>query len=302
MFSNDRYSIAYDDAGEGEPALLLVPGWCESRNVFGKLAPLLQANRRVMDVDLIGHGESAAGRNDFGTLELADGIMALIESSGASRIIPVLHSHAGFLGLELRRRLGDRIVKLVLLDWIVLDPPQPFLDALAALQDPIRWKSARDQLFAMWLDREDIRDVIAHVQKDMGSFGADMWARAGREITAAYAREGTPLDALKRLEPPLDVLHLYSQPDDARYYRAQESFAAANPWFRVQRLSVPGHFPMLAAPADVARAIESFITPQRPHQSVVSRVDLPALQSQRLYEHTMFRKTTFAQNVKDVSV
>ena len=259
MFGNDRCSIAYGDIGAGEPALLLVPGWCESRAVFRKLAPLLRANHRVIDIDLIGQGESPVARSDFGTAELVELTVALIESRGADRIVPVLHSHAGFVGLQLRRRFGDRVPNIVLLDWIVLDPPQPFLDALAALQDPTLWKSARDRLFAMWLHGEEDPDVVAHVHDDMGSFGANMWARAGREIAAAYAHEGSPLAALERVGPPPEVLHLYSQPDDTGYLRAQESFAAAHPWFHVCKLPVPGHFPMIAAAGDVSRAIESFV-------------------------------------------
>ncbi|GIW52792.1 MAG: hypothetical protein KatS3mg081_2147 [Gemmatimonadales bacterium] len=30
--------ISYDDQGQGEPALLFMPGWCGSRRVFDELA------------------------------------------------------------------------------------------------------------------------------------------------------------------------------------------------------------------------------------------------------------------------
>jgi hypothetical protein len=56
------------------------------------------------------------------------------------------------IAIELRRRLGARIPKLVLLDWIVLDPPPQFIAALKALQDRKGWQETRYQLFAMWLD------------------------------------------------------------------------------------------------------------------------------------------------------
>ncbi|CAM3209842.1 alpha/beta fold hydrolase [Rhodothermus bifroesti] len=32
--------IRYDDQGQGEPALLFLPGWCASRRVFAELAAL----------------------------------------------------------------------------------------------------------------------------------------------------------------------------------------------------------------------------------------------------------------------
>jgi len=52
--------------------------------------------------------------------------------------VPLAISHSGWVAIELRRRLGSRMPVVVLLDWLVLEPPAPFLDALAALQDPER--------------------------------------------------------------------------------------------------------------------------------------------------------------------
>jgi len=93
----------------------------------------------------------------------------------------------------------------------------------------------------------------------MGSYGFDMWARAGREIAAAYAREGNPLQALAALNPPVPVLHLYAQPDDPGYLQAQHAFAASYPWFHVQKLAAHSHFPMFEVPEAMAQAIEEFV-------------------------------------------
>ncbi len=101
--------------------------------------------------------------------------------------------------------------------------------------------------------------VIRLVREVMGSFGFEMWARAGRAIEAAYRREGRPLKALAELRPPVSVLHLYAQPADSEFLQAQEKFAEANPWFAVRKLNAESHFPMLELPEDMANAIESFV-------------------------------------------
>jgi hypothetical protein len=93
----------------------------------------------------------------------------------------------------------------------------------------------------------------------MGGYGQEMWGRAAREITAAYAAAGTPLKALAALEPPPPALHLYAQPADPAYLAAQERFAAEQPWFRVQRLDARSHFPTFEVPGDIAAAIEAFV-------------------------------------------
>ena len=177
----------------------------------------------------------------------------------AESIIPVATAHSGWVALELRRRLGSRIPKLVLLDWIILEAPAPFVGALQAFQDPAQWESAREQLFSLWLEGVDHPEVIRFVRKEMGAYGFAMWARAGREILAAYTQAGRPLNALAGLRPPVPTLHLYSQPADPGYLAVQEAFAAEHLWFHVCRLPARSHFPMLEVPELVAAEIEQFV-------------------------------------------
>lgn len=257
--SSDGIEISYDNLGHGEPALLLLPGWCGSRAVFDRLANGCASQRRVLSLDWRGHGQSAVSSGDFGADELVEDALAVITASKAERVVPVALSHAGWVAIELRRRLGARIPKLVLLDWIVLDPPAPFLNALQSLQDPVQWQGTRDQLFDMWLHGVDSPALAAYLRKDMGTYAFDMWARAGREISAAYNAAGNPLRALAALDSPPQVLHMYAQPDDAGYLFAQQSFSAEHLWFKVEKLDARSHFPMLEIPSAMAARIEEFI-------------------------------------------
>ncbi len=252
--------VRYDVAGSGEPALLLLHGWCDNRTQYHRLLPLLAQKRRVLAVDLPGHGGSESPPGDFGYRELVAGAVAVVEESGAPRVVPVAMAHAGWVALGLRRRLGpERIVKLVFLDWLVIEPARPFLEALQSLQDADRWKSTRAKLFADWL--EDAEPFISqHVNRTMGDFSFGMWARAGREVAAAYAREGSPLDALSALDPPTPALHLYALPKEEEFQAAQERFSKKHPWFASKRLDGKTHFPPLETPEAVAAAIEDFVS------------------------------------------
>ena len=188
-----------------------------------------------------------------------DDALAVIEASRAQEVVPVAMAHAGWVAIESRRRLGVRIPKLVLLDWIVLEAPPPFLGALQALQDPAQWHETRDQLFSMWLHGLDIPALTHYVREDMGSYPFEMWARAGREISAAYAKTGSPLQPLANLDPPVPVLHLYAQPEDPGYLAAQQSFGAAHLWFQVSKLEARSHLPMYEVPGEMAMVIERFV-------------------------------------------
>ena len=257
---SDGLQISYDDSGQGEPALLFMPGWCSSREVFAQLLPLCASCRRALALDWRGHGQSESPEGDFGDEGLVEDALAVIEASGAQRVVPVAQAHAGWVALELRRRLTGRIPRIVSLSWIVLDPPPPFLGALEALQDPEQWEQARDGLFSMWLEGVDNAEVIRFVREDMGSYGFECWARSGREISAAYAREGSPLRAWAFLAPPVPLLHLYARPPDPGYLAAQEAFAEEHAWFSVRKLEAHSHFPQIEVPDKVAEAIERFVT------------------------------------------
>lgn len=250
--------VSYDDHGQGEPALLFMPGWCGSRRVFDELGQRCATRRRTLALDWRGHGKSARPTDDFGASDLVNDALAVIEASQASLVVPVALSHAGWVAIELRRRLGARIPKLVLLDWIVMEAPPPFLGALQSLQDPAQWQQTREQLFSMWLRGLDIPALTHYVREDMGSYPFAMWTRAGREISAAYAKNGSPLQALASLDPPMPVLHLYAQPDDPGYLAAQRSFGTAHPWFQASRLEARSHFPMYEVPDEMVMAIERF--------------------------------------------
>jgi len=251
--------IRYEDVGRGEPALLFLPGWCTSRAVFGPVSSRLGARHRVLSVDLRGHGQSEQGDEDFTSSTLVEDVLAVVKASGARQVVPVALSHAGWFALELQRRLGARVPGLVLLDWIVLEPPRAVLEALKGLQSEA-WLGSRAALFRMWLEGVELEKVIRFVQEDMGAFSGEMWRRAGREIASAYAREGYPLRALSALTPPVPVLHLYSQPPEPAYWMAQQSFAADHPWFQVERLDAHSHFPTLEVPEVVAEHLERFLS------------------------------------------
>ena len=251
--------VAFDDVGEGEAALVMLPGWCSNRTVFRPLLAPAGRHRRVLALDWRGHGGSERPRGDFGTAELVDDVVGVLDVAGVERVVPVALSHAGWVAIELRRRLGpERVPGLVLLDWMVLGAPPPFYDALAGLQDPDSFQAVRSALFAMWTEGVTIPELDSHVG-EMAEYHFPMWARAGRAISAAFAEAGSPVAVLERLEPPPPTLHVYAQPADRAFLEGQRQYASGHEWFRVHRLEARSHFPMFEVPAEMADAIERFV-------------------------------------------
>lgn len=253
----DQSPAVYDDHGVGEPSLLLLPGWCGDRSVFAPVAAPAAERRRVVTTDLRGHGAST-DVEDFDSARQVDELVALLDDRGIERVVPVALSHAGWLAIELRRRLGAaRVPGVVLLDWMVLGPPPGFTEALAGLQSPEDWTVVRAGLFEMWTAGVENASVHEYVAS-MGEYGFAHWSRAGREISASFAAHGTPLTALDALETPCPTLHLYAQPADPDHLEAQRSAASTRPWFRVERLEASSHFPTFEVPGAIAGHLEEF--------------------------------------------
>jgi pimeloyl-ACP methyl ester carboxylesterase len=257
--TSDGVRIDYKDSGQGEPALLLCPAWCMSRNGFADLPEKL-AGFRVLSLDWRGHGSSEKPAQDFGAAQLVEDALSVIEASGAQPVIPVTMSHAGWVGVELRKRLGAaRVPKIVHTDWVVLPPPPMYMDLVHGLADANGWQQSRDILFNIWLEGVDNQEVISFVRDEMGAYDGEMWMRSGREIGGCYEAGGFPLKALSELDPPAPTLHIYSQPPDEGYYQAQVEFSQANPWYHVHRLTAHSHFPTFELSDEIAATITQFV-------------------------------------------
>ena len=255
--------IYYHDIGEGDPALLCLPGWCNTHTIFAPLAERLGAHHRVLAMDWRGHGNSQASDRDFGFAEMAIDAIAVIEASGAHSVVPIAQGQAPWVTIEMRRRLGERMPKMVASSWPVISPSgnplaSRFLGAIRAVQYYDRWREGAEQLLTMWLSGAPA-SVETQIRDQMLHQGYETWSRAGREILAMYALEGDPLRALSKFNPPLSVLHVYSQPRAPEFLAAQESFAREHSWYSVHRLGGVSQFPTLEVPDETAAVIREFI-------------------------------------------
>lgn len=249
--------IAFDDVGDGDLALLLLPGWCGPRTVFRPLLAELASHVRAIAIDWRGHGGSDPATGEFGYAELLADATAVLDTAKVERVIPVGLAHAGWAAFDLRRTLGAaRVPAIALLDWMVLGAPPPFFDALSGLEHPEQWSHVRDRLFAMWttgVASPAVHDYVGEMRR------ADraMWARAAREIAARFAAEPHPLASIEKERCP--TLHVYAQPADPGFLAAQQAYAAEHPWFTVHRVAGSSHFPPLEVPAEVAARLAAFV-------------------------------------------
>ena len=92
--------LGHDDVGVGSPSMILVHGWCCNRSLFGPQVEHFSRERRVVAVDLPGHGASGAG--DEYTIEAVAGEVAALGSTlGLEAGIVVGHSLGSMVALAM---------------------------------------------------------------------------------------------------------------------------------------------------------------------------------------------------------
>ena len=100
MLIRDGTALAYEDAGHGEPAVVLVHGVACNRAFMAPQAQFLKATHRVVAIDLRGHGDSDAPRQRYTIGALADDVAWMCERLDVGRVVVVGHSLGGLVALE----------------------------------------------------------------------------------------------------------------------------------------------------------------------------------------------------------
>lgn len=107
--------IFYSDEGTGEPVVFL-HGFLENSNMWNDLTPSIKNQRRVINIDLLGHGKTG-NLGYLHTMEMmADAVLAVLDHLTIKRAIFVGHSMGGYVCLALAAKEVYRIQKLVLMN------------------------------------------------------------------------------------------------------------------------------------------------------------------------------------------
>src|SRR6478735_6624933 len=103
----DGVALAYDDAGVGEPPMLLVHGWGTDRFVMKSLFEWARISRRAVAIDLRGFGESGAPQQEYRIEGYSDDLAFLSARLDLGRSIVVGHSMGGMVAVDFAARYPD---------------------------------------------------------------------------------------------------------------------------------------------------------------------------------------------------
>lgn len=109
----DGVEYYYEVQGQGEP-LLLLHGGLGSIDMFRPLLPELTKNRKVIAVDLQGHGRTALGDRPFRLESMGDDMAAIVKRLGHDKVDVFGYSLGGGVALRMALQKPDSVRRLAL--------------------------------------------------------------------------------------------------------------------------------------------------------------------------------------------
>lgn len=116
--------VYYQVMGQGEPALVLIHGWCGDHTLWRFNTPELAKKYKLVLVDMPGHGLSDKPRVDYTFEFLAGGVLAAIKASGVKNPVLVGHSLGATVGRQVIQSNPGMASSLISVDGAFVSLPQ----------------------------------------------------------------------------------------------------------------------------------------------------------------------------------
>ncbi len=264
----DGTRVHLRDQGQatGRPILLL-HGSNASLFTWEPLAAILGRTRRVVTIDLPGHGlTGATPRGDYSQAAMAETALAVADRLSIERFTIGGNSMGGGVAARVAAMAPERVEALILLDAGGVPPVAPRerpwffqLPTMPVIKDALRWVTPKF-IFESGL-RNAFHDpsLVTPAMVDL-YYGFAVMA-GSREAT--FKRFSTPSDGwlaanLGRIAAP--TLILWGRDDRiTRFEDFAPVFQKGIPHAETVVIEKAGHVPMEEKPAETAAAIEAFL-------------------------------------------
>jgi pimeloyl-ACP methyl ester carboxylesterase len=237
--SEDGVSIVYSGAGAGEPALLFIHGGLAERGFWMDQINAFAGSHRVIALDLPGHGESGANREDWSLPRFGADVSAVIGVERIERVILFGNSLGGPVAVEAALLLPKQVLGVVGVDTFhrldYVFPPEEARRRAEAFRDD--YSGSIRQMVRELFHKDADPALVAHAGQRMqksppAAAYAMFMGLAGYDVAASARGLAVPLRAINGDLYPTDI-------DGVRKIKAD--FAA----FVMKHV---GHYPMLERP------------------------------------------------------
>jgi pimeloyl-ACP methyl ester carboxylesterase len=249
------------EAGIG-PAIVMIHGFGAAIDWWDEIAPALATDHRVIRVDLIGHGGTAAPASGYTIPRQAELVAAVLDRLGVDRVTVIGHSMGGEVATALAERDPARIAAMILID----SPPTP--GANFTILTETAMTPVLGELLSHFETDKTIRRGLAQGFAPgfpvPEKFVADLKQltytafRSAHDDSIAYRTAKPTNERLAALMPVPPLLALTGT-EDAIVPPGHEKYFAQVPGAKIAMIAGAGHSPMVEKPQETLQLIRDFL-------------------------------------------
>lgn len=243
--------ISYETAGRRGPPIVFVHGWSCDRSYWAGQIEHFSKARRVVSVDLAGHGQSGLQRDDWSVAAFGADVAAVLDALDLHEAVLVGHSMGAAVILEAAQQAPKRVAGLVAVDY--------FFDVDVATSDADRenmlsrvrgdFRGATDAWVRSLFVARSNPALVNRIAHDMADAPADIGLAS---LDGVMRHSGAA--ALEKVSAPMHIINSDRRPTNLDAARRHKPNVA---------LSIvvgSGHFPHLEAPDDFNQTLASAIS------------------------------------------
>jgi pimeloyl-ACP methyl ester carboxylesterase len=259
----DGVRIGTLSEGVGEPALVLVHGFACAHDDWRHQIERFKPQRRVVAMDLRGHGSSTGRAADCTLERLARDVAALLEALGLRRCVLVGHSMGCRVVLEAYAHAAERVAGVVLVDGSRLGTQPEDEAKMRQLIESMHYPAFARALFgeALLPPTPAGQEIIERAARLPPQLGATLFSTMvgwdASRMEAAVSAVAAPLLAIQStyLNPQRKRVHL--EPGQSSPWL--DLVRRRAPHARVEIVPNAGHFTVLDAPEAFDRVLDGFV-------------------------------------------
>jgi pimeloyl-ACP methyl ester carboxylesterase len=243
------------------PAIVFLHGFGGAINWWDDIAPDLATDHRIIRIDLIGHGGTAAPSSGYDIERQGALVSAILDKLDVVRTTVIDHSMGGEVATALAERRPERIERLIFIDSPAT-PGNTFSILAEAYFDPV----IGELLSHFHSDRAVRRGLAQGFAPGFPvpeKFVADIRQltytafREAHDGSIAYRRSKPPYERLAALKPVLPLLAITGAldaivPEHLKLYERV-------PGSEIAIIDGAGHSPMVEKPAKTLELIRQFL-------------------------------------------
>ncbi len=252
--SADKTPISYSVYGKGTVTLVFIHGWsCDSR-YWREQVPVFSRKYRVVTLDLAGHGNSGLMRKDYTRQAFAQDVKAVVDATGAQRVILIGHSMGGTIAAQAALLMPKQVIGIIAVDTLQNVEPTLTREEIDEMFKPfsVDFRSAAVTFVkSMFLKGAD-PELVGWVAADMSSAPSQVSMSIFDDMFSDYVRGGAA-KLLEDVKVPVRCINARLWPTDETANRRHIRS------YSVVYMDGVGHFLMLEKPGEFNRLLDEAI-------------------------------------------